>query len=133
MEGEQIMVLTKVGRALRLEQGKKWDLGLTYPKGGLLQPRESTSSAGNPCLQWGKREGHRRLVCTSCRRLSQRGQKGPVPGQWPPGQQEGGGGLDPRASVCVYRVAGYPVGLGVGWGGEERSKDGKLDAHWVQG
>lgn len=61
------------------------------------------------------------------------GQKGPVSGQWPPGQQEGGGGLDPRVSVCVYRVAGYPVGLGVGWGGQERSKDGELDAHWVQG
>lgn len=41
----------------RLEQEQGWDLGLTYPTEGLLQPRVSTSSTGNPCLQWGNREG----------------------------------------------------------------------------
>lgn len=35
----------------RLEQGHGEGLGLTYPTGGLLQPRVSTSSIGHPWLQ----------------------------------------------------------------------------------
>lgn len=38
-----------------LEPGHRWDFGLTYPTGGLLRPKASTSSRGNPCLQWEKR------------------------------------------------------------------------------
>lgn len=40
-------------------------------------------------------------------------------------------GLDPR--VSVYRVVGCPVGLGMGWGGQDRVKDRELDVHWVWG